>query len=37
MDRTFAKLETSRLEIDVGQQTKEVILKVRRAPPQSRR
>jgi hypothetical protein len=37
MDRTFANLETSRLEIDVGQQTNEVILKVRRAPPQSRR
>jgi hypothetical protein len=37
MDRTFAKVETSRLEIDIERKTNEVILTVRRAPPRQRK
>jgi hypothetical protein len=37
IDRAFSSLATSRLEINVERKTNEVILKVRRAPPQQRR
>ncbi len=37
IDRALFSVETSRLEINVERKTNEVVLKVRRAPPQPRR